>query len=73
LSLTIAVKALDAYGRNGVHEAWLVDPEADSVTLFFGGGERWVEETSVLFGEAVPSRVVTGGDAGVGALRQRDS
>ena len=63
-------KKLEAYGRNGVREAWLVDPEAESVTLFFGDGTRWVEETSVLFGEAVPSRIVDIGDAKLGALRQ---
>lgn len=66
-------KKLDAYGRNGVREAWIVDPETESVTLFFGDGERWLEETSVLFGDAVPSRVIDIGDAGLGALRQRDA
>jgi Uma2 family endonuclease len=65
-------RKLAVYARNGVREAWLIDHEAESVTLFFGDGSRWVEETSVLFGENVPSRVVDVGDAGLGQFKTAD-
>ena len=51
-------KKLRAYGLNGVREAWLVDPEAETVTVFTGSGGEWTHEQSVLFGETIPSSVV---------------
>jgi Uma2 family endonuclease len=44
------IKKLDVYRRNGVREAWLVDPDAQTVTVFFGESQQWVREQSVLFG-----------------------
>jgi Uma2 family endonuclease len=58
-------RKLTAYGKYGVREAWLVDPRAETVTVFEGDGSRWVRETSVAFGEAIPSRIVDIGDAGL--------
>jgi Uma2 family endonuclease len=56
---------LAVYAHNGVREAWLVDPEAETVTVFSGEGGAWVRERSVLFGEPIPSDVV---DIGAGNL-----
>src|SRR6185312_6560194 len=56
---------LAVYARNGVREAWLVDPDAETVTIFSGTGSEWTRERSVLFGEAMPSDVV---DIGAGNL-----
>jgi len=56
---------LDAYGRNGVGEAWLVDPEGETVIVYTGDGSEWVREQSVLFGEDIPSGVVQLGAAGL--------
>jgi Uma2 family endonuclease len=58
-------KKLQTYGLNGVREAWLVDPDAETVTVFSGNGTGWTDERSVLFGEAIPSDVV---DIGAGNL-----
>lgn len=51
-------KKLAVYARNGVHEAWLVDPDAETVTVFTGTGNEWTRERSVLFGENIPSDIV---------------
>ena len=56
---------LAVYARNGVREAWLVDPDAETVTVFTGKGTDWTREQSVLFGEPIPSDVV---DIGAGNL-----
>ena len=58
-------KKLDAYGRNGVREAWLVDPDAETVTVFSGDGSHWTDERSARFGEPIPSAVMAVGDAGL--------
>ena len=58
-------KKLAAYERNGVREAWLVDPEGQTVILFTGEGGRWVREQSVLFGDIIPSRVLNVGTSGL--------
>lgn len=58
-------KKLDAYERNGVREAWLVDPDAQSVTVFSGDGSRWTEEQTVPFGAPIPSAVMAVGAAGL--------
>jgi Uma2 family endonuclease len=60
---------LVAYGHNGVREAWLVDPEAGTVTVFSGDGSRWTGEQTVRFGEPIPSAVLAIGDAGLSARR----
>ena len=61
---------LAAYGRNGVREAWLVDPDAETVTIFTGTGSEWTREQSVLFGEPIPSEIV---DIGAGNLAREEA
>lgn len=61
-------KKLQTYGRNGVREAWLVDPENRMVTVFSGDGAGWTKEQSVSFGEPIPSSTVSVADSGLGAL-----
>lgn len=51
-------KKLAVYARNGIREAWLVDPDSETVIVFTGDGDHWVREQSVLFGEPIPSSVV---------------
>ena len=58
-------KKMTAYGRNGVREAWLVDPDSLTVIVFTNDGGQWVREQSVLFGDAIPSDVVSVGSAGL--------
>lgn len=58
-------KKLDAYVRNGVREAWLVDPDAETVIVLTGDGTRWLREQSVLFGEPIPSAIMSMGAAGL--------
>lgn len=58
-------KKLPVYARNGVREAWLVDPDSETVIVFAGDGEQWVREQSVLFGETIPSFVVPPGAYGL--------
>ena len=61
---------LAVYARNGVREAWLVDPDAETVTVFSGNGSEWTGERSVLFGDAIPSDVV---DIGSGNLVREEA
>ncbi len=56
---------LGIYARNGVREAWLVDPDSETVIVFGGDGEKWTKEQSVLFGETIPSLIVEVGPAGL--------
>ena len=56
---------MTAYGKSGVREAWLVDPDALTVIVFTSENGRWVREKSLLFGEEIPSAVVTVGTAGL--------
>lgn len=51
-------KKLAVYARNGVREAWLVDPDSETVIVFTGDGGRWIREQSILFGEPIPSFVL---------------
>lgn len=55
-----------AYGKNGVREAWFVDPAAQTVNVVSGDGERWVSETTVSFGDEILSTVVSVGAANLG-------
>lgn len=59
------IKKLQAYERNGVREAWLVDPDGQTVTVFTGEDGHWIREQSVLFGEVIPSAIVQIGDDGL--------
>lgn len=57
----------EAYGRDGVREAWFIDPEARTITVVSGDGTRWVLEAAVAWGEVLPSAVLPGvGTAGLG-------
>lgn len=51
---------LPAYFEAGVVEVWLVDPEARTVSVVTTAGE-----TTVLFGEPIPSTVVAIGSGGL--------
>ena len=62
---------LETYARNGVREAWLVDPESETVIVFTGDGHRWVKEQSVLFGDPIPSSIVKAGPAGLTSVSPR--
>ena len=56
-----------AYGRHGVHEAWFVDPEQQTVAVVNGDGAAWQRERRVAFGEVIPSEVVDVGAANLSA------
>ena len=58
-------KKLPQYAAHGVREAWVVEPEARTVTVYKGDGTRWVSETTVAFGEDIPSDIVTVGACGL--------
>ncbi len=60
-------KKLQKYERNGVREAWVVDPEGQTVIVFTRVEGRWVREQSALFGEQIPSAIV---DIGAGGLSE---
>ena len=57
---------LPQYVAHGVREAWVVEPEARTVTVYKGDGTRWVSETTVAFGEDIPSDIVKVGACGLG-------
>lgn len=72
-------KKLAVYARNGVREAWLVDPDSETVIVFTGDGERWTREQSVLFGDPIPSSILPPASYGLSpagnsiAAQQQDS
>ena len=57
---------LPLYALHGVREAWIVDPKRKTVTVHSAEGGRFVRAETVAFGEAIPSKVVEVGDAGLG-------
>lgn len=59
------VRKLRTYEMNGVREVWLVDPDSQTVILFFNGDTGWAREQSVLFGDAIPSGIVEIGSGGL--------
>ncbi len=59
------VKKLRAYEKNGVREAWLVDPDSQTVIVFTGEENAWRKEQSVLFGDPIPSALAPLGSAGL--------
>lgn len=61
---------LAAYARNGVREAWLVDPDNETVIVYCGNGTQWLDRQLVNFGADIPSEVVSVDQAGLLALRR---
>ena len=59
------VKKLRTYEKNGVREVWLVDPDSQTVIVFFNGDAGWEGEQSVLFGDDIPSGVAPIGSGGL--------
>ncbi len=59
------VKKLRAYEKNGVREAWLVDPDSQTVIVFTGEENAWRKEQSALFGDPIPSTLAPLGSAGL--------
>ncbi len=59
------ITKLGTYEKNGVREAWLVDPDGQTVTVFFNGDAAWQREQSVLFGDAIPSAMAPIGSGGL--------
>lgn len=59
------VKKLRAYEKNGVREAWLVDPDSQTVIVFTGEENAWRKEQSALFGDPIPSALAPLGSAGL--------
>lgn len=47
-----------AYPGTAVREAWFVDLETRTVTVFLSDGDRWETLPSVTFGQAVPSALL---------------
>lgn len=62
------VKKLRSYEKNGVREVWLVDADAQTVTVFTGEDGKWQKEQSVLFGDDIPSAVAPIGSGGLEAF-----
>lgn len=61
---------LAAYARNGVREAWLVDPDNETLIVYCGNGAKWMDRQLVNFGADIPSEVVSVHEAGLLALRR---
>ncbi len=59
------VRKLRTYEKNGVREVWLVDPDSQTVIVFFNAGTNWEREQSVLFGDDIPSAIATVGTGGL--------
>lgn len=59
------VRKLRTYEKNGVREVWLVDPDSQTVIVFFNAGTSWEREQSVLFGDDIPSAVAPIGSGGL--------
>jgi Uma2 family endonuclease len=59
------VRKLRTYEKNGVPEVWLVDPDSQTVIVFFNGDGAWEREQSVLFGDAIPSAIAPVGSGGL--------
>ena len=59
------VKKLRTYEKNGVREVWLVDPDSQTVILFFNAGTACEREQSVLFGDPIPSTIAPLGTGGL--------
>ena len=59
-------RKMAVYARFGVPEAWVVDPPNRTVTVFENQDGAWARETTVAFGETIPSRIVDVGDGGLG-------
>ncbi len=59
------VRKLRTYEKNGVREVWLVDPDSQTVILFFNGDAAWQREQSVLFGDDIPSTIAPIGSGGL--------
>lgn len=59
------IRKLRTYEKNGVREVWLVDPDSQTVIVFFGTDDSWSREQSVLFGDDIPSGIVQLGSGGL--------
>ncbi|NJD64730.1 MAG: Uma2 family endonuclease [Chloroflexi bacterium] len=59
------VEKLRAYEKNGVREAWLVDPDSQTVIVFTAEENAWRKEQSALFGDPIPSTLAPLGSAGL--------
>jgi Uma2 family endonuclease len=59
------VRKLRTYEKNGVREVWLIDPDGQTVTVFFNGGTQWDRERSGLFGDDIPSTIAPVGSGGL--------
>ena len=59
------VRKLRTYEKNGVSEVWLVDPDSQTVIVFFNAGTTWEREQSVLFGDDIPSQIAHIGSGGL--------
>lgn len=55
----------ETYGKSGVREAWFVDLQKQTVTVITGDGAAWRNEVVAPLGDAVPSRLVEVGAAGL--------
>ena len=58
-------RKMAVYARFGVPEAWVVDPPNRTVTVFQNQDGAWATETTVAFGELIPSRIIDVGDGGL--------
>ena len=58
-------RKMAVYARFGVPEAWVVDPPNRTMTVFENRDGAWATETTVAFGELIPSRIIDIGDGGL--------